>query len=60
MEKRKNTRSSSSRAHATSVAIMATERHISREMRIKEIKNNSRNLDSTENVTTVEIGPHGG
>ena len=60
MEKRKNTRSSSSRAHATSVASMATERQISREMRIKEIKNNSRNLDSTENVTTVEIGPHGG
>ena len=42
MEKRKNTRASSSRSHATSVVSMAIERKISGEMRIKEtkIKNN--------------------
>ena len=60
MGKRKNTRASSSRAHATSVASISTERQISRETRIKEIKNISRNLDSTENLTTAERGPHGG
>ena len=55
MEKRKNTRSSSSRAHAKNVASMATERQISGEMRIKETKTRIiENLDSTENVTNVE------
>ena len=55
MVKRKNTGESSSRAHETSVASMATERQISGEMIIKETKTRiTENLDSAENATTVE------
>ena len=59
MEKRKNIGESSSRAHETSVASMATERQISGEMRVKETKTRiTENLDSAENATTVKKKGH--